>query len=81
MSNTCLYSLIKASADTCTYVKENCNDQTILPFTHYYFCWVDENWVILILIAVNLIPIFSLSFFSYCSTFWLELLTITYHQL
>ncbi|CAD8052627.1 unnamed protein product [Paramecium primaurelia] len=51
MANTCLYSLIKASDDSCQYAKDNCNDQTIFPFTHYYFCQLDENWVILILIA------------------------------
>lgn len=52
MANTCLYSLIKASDDSCQYAKDNCNDQTIFPFTHYYFCQIDESWVILILIAV-----------------------------
>lgn len=70
MSNNCLYSLIKAADDSCAYAIENCNNQSIFPFTHYYFCWFQENWIILVIISVYQIYLqFSQYYSYYCLIF------------
>lgn len=44
----CTYMQIKAAPDACAYAKENCLNQEVIMFTHYYFCDLNENgWILL----------------------------------
>lgn len=52
MDDLCIYSLIRKAEDRCAYTRQYCNDESAILFTQHYFCTVNENILVLILITV-----------------------------
>lgn len=53
MSGVCTKEIIESVADACTYVKDVCGDQhKFLNFTEFYYCSLDQNVPLIILISI-----------------------------
>lgn len=53
-SRTNIYAL-KTTSERCDFVKANCaDDVNVFDMTSFYFCTINENWILMLLISVAL---------------------------